>query len=75
MIALHDPRIESAAIRLAFAMDAPSNLFPRLDQITDEHRRAWWRANSAGYRATYRYRASVAIEAFENAEVFDAAAE
>ena len=70
-----DLRIERAAIALCF-IQAPAALFPRLDQITDEHRLAYWRAQTAGVRELYRYRASTVIEAFEaEPGELDAAAE
>lgn len=70
-----DPDIERAAMRLAFHCDAPAALFPRIDLLTDGDRLQWWTRQTAAYRLTYRLRASVCIEAFEQAEVRDVAAE
>lgn len=69
-----DPRIERAAIELAY-LEAPSLFFPRLDQIGFADKVAWWRAMPEANRDGYLLKAETAIEAYENTEAFDAAAE
>lgn len=59
-----DPATERVAVALAWCEHIPAFL-PRLDQQTRETKLLWWRALSEGRREIYRYRASMAIEAYE----------
>lgn len=67
-----DPDVERVAIALAWCERVPA-LLPPFHQLTREHELRWWEAQSDMARDGYRYRASVAIEAFEQKEFAHAA--
>lgn len=68
MTALHDPEVEAGAIALCW-LQRPTSLFPKLSEQTLQHRLDWWHARSERDQELYRYRASVVLEAVDEARM------